>query len=112
MAVYDASLADRIPAGTDPDRVAELFIDWAAERSLDLYDAQEEAVLEILGGSHVVLATPTGSGKSLVAIAAHAAALARGDRCLSHSETHPVFAQQIPRAGPYPRPLCIRGPRL
>ena len=82
MAVYDASLADRIPAGTDPDRVAELFIDWAAERSLDLYDAQEEAVLEILGGSHVVLATPTGSGKSLVAIAAHAAALARGDRSI------------------------------
>ena len=66
MAVYDATLADRIPAGTEPDRVAELFIDWAAERSLDLYDAQEEAVLEILGGSHVVLATPTGSGKSLV----------------------------------------------
>ena len=82
MAVYDATLADRIPAGTDPDRVAELFIDWAAERSLDLYDAQEEAVLEILGGSHVVLATPTGSGKSLVAIAAHAAALARGDRSI------------------------------
>ena len=82
MAVYDASLADRIPAGTDPDRVAELFIDWAAERSLDLYDAQEEAVLEILGGNHVVLATPTGSGKSLVAIAAHAAALARGDRSI------------------------------
>jgi len=82
MAVYDATLTDRIPAGTDPDRVAELFIDWAAERSLDLYDAQEEAVLEILGGSHVVLATPTGSGKSLVAIAAHAAALARGDRSI------------------------------
>ena len=36
MAVYDATLADRIPAGTDPDRVAELFIDWAAERNLDL----------------------------------------------------------------------------
>ena len=82
MAVYDATLADRIPAGTDPDRVAELFIDWAAERGLDLYDAQEEAVLEILGGSHVVLATPTGSGKSLVAIAAHAAALARGARSI------------------------------
>ncbi|MCH2429074.1 MAG: DUF3516 domain-containing protein [Acidimicrobiales bacterium] len=80
--MYDATLADRIPAGTDPDRVAELFIDWAAERGLDLYDAQEEAVLEILGGSHVVLATPTGSGKSLVAIAAHAAALARGDRSI------------------------------
>ncbi|MEC8982946.1 MAG: DUF3516 domain-containing protein [Actinomycetota bacterium] len=82
MAVYDATLADRIPAGTDPARVAELFIDWATERSLDLYDAQEEAVLEILGGNHVVLATPTGSGKSLVAIAAHAAALARGDRSI------------------------------
>ena len=73
-----ATLADRIPAGTEPDRVADLCLDWTAERNLELYEAQEEAILEILGGSHVILATPTGSGKSLVATAAHAAAMARG----------------------------------
>jgi len=76
------SLADRIPPGTDEDLVLELFVDWAAERKFALYEAQEEAVLELLGGSHVVLATPTGSGKSLVATAAHAAAIARGDRSI------------------------------
>jgi superfamily II RNA helicase len=43
-----------------------------------LYPAQEEAMLELLAGNHVVLATPTGSGKSLVAIGAHLAALSEG----------------------------------
>ena len=76
------TLADRIPAGTEPDQVADLFIDWTTEQELELYEAQEEAILEILGGSHVILATPTGSGKSLVATAAHAAALARGERSI------------------------------
>jgi superfamily II RNA helicase len=43
-----------------------------------LYPAQEEALLELLAGNHVVLATPTGSGKSLVAVGAHLAALSDG----------------------------------
>ena len=76
------TLADRIPAGTEPDQVADLFIDWTTDQNLELYEAQEEAILEILGGSHVILATPTGSGKSLVATAAHAAAMARGERSI------------------------------
>ena len=37
-------------------------------------------MLGIVSGSNVVLSTPTGSGKSLVAIGAHLAALARGER--------------------------------
>ncbi len=49
---------------------------YASKRDLNLYPHQEEAVLELLAGNNVVLATPTGSGKSLVAIAAHMAALA------------------------------------
>src|ERR687890_1840930 len=47
---------------------------------MTLYPAQEEAVLEVVTGSNLVLATPTGSGKSLVATAAHLAALAAGQR--------------------------------
>ena len=81
-AARSTTLADRIPAGTDPDLLLELFVDWAAERNLDLYEAQEEAILELLAGNHVILATPTGSGKSLVATAAHAAAMARGERSI------------------------------
>jgi superfamily II RNA helicase len=56
------------------------FIDWAGANGLTLYPAQEEALLELYAGSNVILATPTGSGKSLVALGAHAAALAAGKR--------------------------------
>ncbi|MEO6881761.1 MAG: DUF3516 domain-containing protein [Mycobacteriaceae bacterium] len=78
------SLTELLPAAPssdpDPDELYEAFTAWASERGLPLYPAQEEAVLEIVSGSHVVLATPTGSGKSLVAIGAHFAAMAAGRR--------------------------------
>lgn len=51
---------------------------YAEAQGLELYPHQEEAILELLSGSNVVLATPTGSGKSLVATAAHMAAMAEG----------------------------------
>jgi superfamily II RNA helicase len=59
----------------DPDVLLDGFVDRVIERGLDLYPAQEEAVLELLAGNNVLLTTPTGSGKSLVAEAAHYAAL-------------------------------------
>src|SRR5437764_1110822 len=61
------SLAARVPSGgtTDPDEILDRFVDWVAEVGFELYPAQEEALLEILAGKHVILNTPTGSGKSL-----------------------------------------------
>jgi uncharacterized protein DUF3516/RAD3-like DEAD/DEAH box helicase/helicase-like protein len=64
----------------DPDQVYAAFTDWVESRGIELYPAQDEALLEIVTGSNVILATPTGSGKSLVAVGAHYAAMAAGKR--------------------------------
>ncbi|GAA1467377.1 DEAD/DEAH box helicase [Microbacterium thalassium] len=71
-------LLELIPTGAEPDDVYLGFVEWAGEQGLTLYPAQDEAIIEIVSGANVVLSTPTGTGKSLVAVAAHAAALARG----------------------------------
>jgi superfamily II RNA helicase len=60
------------------DDVLEAFLEWTMERGLELYPAQEDAAMELVSGNNVILSTPTGSGKSLVAIAAHFNAMARG----------------------------------
>src|SRR5918995_1725773 len=62
------------------DELLDGFTEWTASRGLTLYPAQEEAILEAFSGANVVLGTPTGSGKSLVALAAHVAAVAEGRR--------------------------------
>jgi superfamily II RNA helicase len=76
------TLADRLPAGpdADADQVFDLFTDWAGEQGLTLYPAQNEALIEVVSGSNVILSTPTGSGKSMVATGAHFAAMAAGRR--------------------------------
>lgn len=65
-----------LPAvGSDPDRLFTAFGEWAAAGGTVLYPAQEEALIELVSGANVILATPTGSGKSLVATGAIYAAL-------------------------------------
>ena len=75
-----AALTDLVPVGATADAAYEGFVAWAAGRGLALYPAQDEAVIELVSGANVILSTPTGTGKSLVAIAAHAACLAAGGR--------------------------------
>lgn len=66
-----------LPAvGSDPDGLFSAFGEWAAAGGTVLYPAQEEALIELVSGANVILATPTGSGKSLVATGAIYAALA------------------------------------
>ncbi|MCB1299008.1 MAG: hypothetical protein KDB08_08515, partial [Microthrixaceae bacterium] len=62
------------------DGLLDGFLAYCTQRGVSLYPAQEEALLEVVGGSHVIVTTPTGSGKSLIATAAHFAALATGRR--------------------------------
>ena len=69
-------LAARLGAASPLDG----FVDYTESEGISLYPAQEEALLEILGGHNVIMNTPTGSGKSLVAAGAHFAALVAGRR--------------------------------
>jgi len=62
--------------GDASDAAYDRVLAYAEQRGLELYPHQEEAILELLAGNNVILATPTGSGKSLVALAAHMAAMA------------------------------------
>ena len=68
------------PESLFEDAVWDSFNSWTASRGISLYPAQEDASLALLAGDNVILATPTGSGKSMVANAAHFIAMARGQR--------------------------------
>src|SRR5579859_2494428 len=70
------TLIDLLPETADPDAVFDAFAGWSKRRGLALYPHQEDALIEIVSGANVILSTPTGSGKSLVATGAHFAALA------------------------------------
>ncbi len=74
------SLAAFLPAVADADGLLDGFLGYCRLRNIDLYPHQEEAMLELFGGANVILATPTGSGKSLVALASHFMAIAKGQR--------------------------------
>src|SRR5512142_3222675 len=74
------TLFDLLPSTPDPDAVFDAFAGWAKERRLPLLPHQEDALIELVSGANVILSTPTGSGKSLVATGAHFAALADGRR--------------------------------
>ncbi len=69
-----------LPGSATSDAVLDRFIAATAERGLELYPEQEEAILELFAGRNVILNTPTGSGKSLVAAAFHFKALCAGER--------------------------------
>jgi hypothetical protein len=76
-------LIGRVPLGaplTDSGAILDRFLGWVIDSGIEPYAAQEEALLELAAGKHVVLSTPTGSGKSLVALGLHFEAMCRGKR--------------------------------
>jgi superfamily II RNA helicase len=74
------TLLELLPGNAEPDALYDAFGAWAKARGLILYPAQEDALIEVVSGSNVIVSTPTGSGKSLVAAGAHFVALAQGQR--------------------------------
>lgn len=79
LATYLPDLND-VPEPLVDESIYDSFLDYTRDKGINLYPAQEEAALGILAHNNVILATPTGSGKSMVAMAAHFIALARGQR--------------------------------
>src|SRR3979411_2299287 len=82
MSVSPADLLPAAPRDGARDALLDRFLEYTAGRRLALYPTQEEAILELLDGKNVILNTPTGSGKSLVASAMLFASLARGQRAV------------------------------
>ena len=85
MTTQPSVLADllghvRDGGASGPDQVLGAFVDWLSGRGIALYPAQEEALLAVMAGDHVIVGTPTGSGKSMVALGAHLATLVSGGR--------------------------------
>ena len=69
-----------LPGSPTSDEVLDRFLSVATAKVLELYDEQEEAILELFDGKNLILATPTGSGKSLVAAALHFKSLCANER--------------------------------
>lgn len=89
-------LYQRLPDGpVANDTLLEIFIEWTFDLGIELYEAQEEAILEIFAGRHVVLNTPTGSGKSLVALAMHFRAFATGSRSVYTSPIKALVSEKF-----------------
>lgn len=63
-----------------PEEAYERFIDWVSARGIEPWPHQEDALFSLAAGSNVILGTPTGSGKSLVALGMMFMAMASGQR--------------------------------
>ena len=58
----------------------ERFLDWTLARGIELWPHQEDALMDLAAGDHVIVGTPTGSGKSMIALGMHFIAMCTGRR--------------------------------
>ncbi|MBQ9003686.1 MAG: DUF3516 domain-containing protein [Eggerthellaceae bacterium] len=89
MAYYESNhpyaqlgaLAERLyDRGATTDDAFAAFVDFHADRGRELWPHQEDACMALALGDHVILGTPTGSGKSTVALWLAFLALSTGQR--------------------------------
>jgi superfamily II RNA helicase len=90
------TLGQRVPDHpVDTDEAFNLFLEWAEDIKLELYTAQIEGAMEIMANQHVILNTPTGSGKSTVALAAHFWALCQNKRSFYTSPIKALVSEKF-----------------
>ena len=83
------------PGGLGDEDALDALLAWLQARGTSLFAHQEEAILELFAGKHVILATPTGSGKSLVAMAMHWRGLCRGERSVYTSPIKALVSEKF-----------------
>ncbi len=92
------ALCSRLPATSEvlsPEDIFGRFLAWVSAQGFTLYAHQEQALLELWSGRHVILETPTGSGKSLVALALHWKALCEGKRSFYTAPTKALVSEKF-----------------
>jgi len=82
-------------ASADADDILDRFLGWLIDQGIEPYPAQEEAFLEVMAGRHVILGTPTGSGKSLVAALVHFKAMCERRRSFYTSPTKALASEKF-----------------
>ena len=92
----EGALGRRMPHDdASNDEILDAFLGYLSEAGLELYPAQEEAILSLYEGKNVILATPTGSGKSLVALAFQFLHICRGHRVYATTPIKALASQQF-----------------
>ena len=71
-------LEDAFGLNPPPEAIHDAFVEWVESTGKSMYPHQAEALLAAVTGDHIIVATPTGSGKSLIAVQALFTALATG----------------------------------
>ena len=79
LGMYVPYLDEDVPS-IDGEQSLDLFLSWVATKDMELWPHQEDALLSLAAGNHVILGTPTGSGKSMVALGLCFMAMCSGGR--------------------------------
>ena len=97
-AVGNRCLSLCFPQSTSSDEILDAFLGYLVDEGIEPYDHQEEAILELFAENNVILNTPTGSGKSLVAMALQFRAICQKRRSFYTVPVKGIGEREVPLA--------------